>query len=190
MRKAAALILVIFASIETFLAVDYSIFLVTGKSIANLGPAIGNSSTQNVVQTVFWKNAYLLATGSWAILGVSFLRQGISQRWRSLGFEREVFNLMVAMKGAQSRWILLNYLYEPRHRSELSTLTGLDWKEVDREITILLRFGLVSLHVQSGSVKIYRLTDHGRLLLKLIDEVRKFPPIRSPLATSVNTTST
>lgn len=177
MRKqsAAVLILLAFACLETFLAFDYAVFVKTGNSPANSALGLGqlqtSSSSQNAVQTIFWRNSLPLAASSWTVLCVTFFRQGISRRWRSLGFDRDVFRLMVTMKGARSRLTLLNYLSEPRHKSELSTLTGLDWKEVDRELTVLLRFGLISLHIQSGSVKIYKLSEQGRLLLKLVEEV-------------------
>jgi predicted transcriptional regulator len=93
-----------------------------------------------------------------------------------LGFDRDVFRLMITMKGARSRLTLLKYLGEPRHKSELSTLSGLDWKEVDRELKLLEHFGLISLHVQSGSVRIYKLSEQGKLLLKLIAELTEVSP--------------
>jgi predicted transcriptional regulator len=83
---------------------------------------------------------------------------------------------MVMMKGAQSRLTLLANLNEPRHKTELSTLTGLDWKEVDREIKLLERFGLISLYAQSGSVKMYKLSEQGKLLLKLISKLKEITP--------------
>jgi predicted transcriptional regulator len=129
-----------------------------------------------LVQAIFWRNSTPLAASSWAILCVTFFRRGISRKWRSLGFDRDVFRLMVTMKGARSRLTLLSYLNEPRHKSELSMLAGLDWKEADRELNLLERFGLISLHVQSGSVKIYKLTRQGTLLLELVAGLTEVSP--------------
>jgi len=100
----------------------------------------------------------------------------MSRRWRKLGFDKEVFHLMINMRGAKSRLTLLNYLGEPRQRAELSKLSGLDWKEVDREIDLLQRFGLITLYAQSGSVKLYKLSEQGKLMLELITELRERLP--------------
>jgi len=72
--------------------------------------------------------------------------------------------------------MLLSYLGEPRQRAELSKLSGLDWKEVDRELGLLQRFGLITLYAQSGSVKLYKLSEQGKLILKLIMELRERLP--------------
>jgi len=80
------------------------------------------------------------------------------------------------MKGARSRLTLLANLNEPRHKTELSTLNGLDWKEVDREITLLEHFGLISVYAQSGSVKMNKVSEQGKLLLKLVSELEKIAP--------------
>jgi DNA-binding transcriptional ArsR family regulator len=117
-----------------------------------------------------------LSISSWAIFCVTFFIRGISRRWRRLGFDKEVFQLMVNMRGARSRLTLLNYLDEPRQRAELSKLSGLDWKEVDREIDLLQHFGLTTVYAQSGSVKLYKLSEQGRLMLRLLMELRERLP--------------
>jgi DNA-binding transcriptional ArsR family regulator len=183
LKKQVAVLLVIFsfACVETGLALDYVLFMETGSSLVNSawGPTQAQNSVSNLstaAQAIFWRNSFPLAATSWAVFCITFFRRGISRKWRSLGFDRDVFGLMVTMKGARSRLTLLKYLSEPRHKSELSTLAGLDWKEVDRELNLLERFGLISLHVQSGSVKLYKLSEHGKLLLKLIAELTEVSP--------------
>jgi len=84
--------------------------------------------------------------------------------------------LMINMRGAKSRLTLLNHLDKPRQRAELSKLSGLDWKEVDREVDLLQRFGLITLYAESGSVKLYKLSEQGRLMLKLVTELRERMP--------------
>jgi DNA-binding transcriptional ArsR family regulator len=120
-----------------------------------------------------WRNSIPLAVSSWAIFGVTFYRQGISRKWKRQGFDRDVFRLMVRMRGASARLRLLNFVQEPKHKSELSRLAGLDWKEVDRELGLLERFGLISLHAQSGSVKMYKLSEQGKSLLMLMLELKE-----------------
>lgn len=75
----------------------------------------------------------------------------------------------------------------PRHRLELSELTGFDWKEVDRQLNLLLSYGLVTIYAESGSMKMYRLTEQGRLLLKLVEGLSSRKP-KSPIEPSVGET--
>lgn len=79
---------------------------------------------------------------------------------------------MVKMRGAGSGLSILHTLTEaPRHRNELSEITGIDWKEVDRQIGLLQRYGFVSVEAQAGPVKMYKLTEQGRSLVNLLDEM-------------------
>ena len=78
---------------------------------------------------------------------------------------------MVKMRGGNSRLELLRNLESPKQRNELSQLTGIDWKEVDRQVNLLHSYGLVSVYAETGSVKIYKLTEQGQLILKLIGEL-------------------
>lgn len=180
MRKllAVACVLLVFSCFETVLAIDYVSFLETGSSPVH-GSEEYIQGQPTVIQNTFlffWRNSLSFSATGWVIVGVTFFRKGISQKWRRLGFDKEVFQLMINMRGAKSRLTLLNYLGEPRQRAELSKLSGLDWKEVDREIDLLQRFGLITLYVQSGSVKLYRLNEQGKLMLKLITELRERLP--------------
>jgi hypothetical protein len=64
------------------------------------------------------------------------------------------------MRGGTSRLALMQSLETPRHRQELSEVTGIDWKEVDRELGALEKYGLVKVYAQSGSrCHTARLTD-------------------------------
>ncbi len=78
---------------------------------------------------------------------------------------------MMGMRGASFRLSLLQNMEDPRHRLELSEITGIDWKEVDRQLSVLEKYGLAKMHAQSGSVKLYQVTEHGKLLLKLVQEL-------------------
>ena len=90
------------------------------------------------------------------------------------GFDRSVYDLMVKMRGSGSRLSLLQSLNQAsRHRNELSEMTRNDWKEVDREIGLLEKHGFDTVETQAGPIKIYRLTGHGRSLVRLMDELRK-----------------
>lgn len=88
------------------------------------------------------------------------------------GFDRRVYDLMVKMRGSSSRLSILQSLVETaHHRNELSEMTGIDWKEVDRQIGLLEQYGFVSVESQAGPIKVYRLTDQGRALVNLLNEL-------------------
>jgi len=93
------------------------------------------------------------------------------------GFDKSVYDLMVKMRGSGSRLSILQSLVQsPHHRNELSEMTGIDWKEVDRQIGLLWQHGFVSVDAQAGPVKMYKLTEQGRSLVKLMDEWEKSQP--------------
>jgi len=134
------------------------------------GPS-GGSTSAGILWILGWLSLPLAAVG-WASAGlVVYWRRSARQLWRRSGFGDDVFDLMVRMRGAGSRLVLLRFLEAPRHRMELSQLSGLDWKEVDRETGLLERYELIAVYAESGSVKVYKLTEQGRLLLKLTDEL-------------------
>lgn len=89
----------------------------------------------------------------------------------SKGFNTDIYKLMIKMRGGSSRLTLLQHLDSPKHRFELSEVTGIDWKEVDRQIGVLEKHMLIKMYAQSGAVKLYEMTEQGRLLLKVIDEL-------------------
>jgi len=47
----------------------------------------------------------------------------------------------------------------------------MDWKEVDRQLRVLENYGLVHVIAQSGTVKMYQITERGLVLMKLIDDL-------------------
>jgi predicted transcriptional regulator len=111
---------------------------------------------------------------SWAIVGVAVMvdRNGRSAM-KKAGVDGEVYDILVKMRGAKSRLAILRSLDKPRHRSELAGITGLDWKEVDRDLELLEKYGIVALFAESGAIKIYGLTQQGRLLVDLLTEMLK-----------------
>ena len=88
------------------------------------------------------------------------------------GFSSEVFDMMIRMRGCGARLALLQGLQEPRHRQELAEVTGIDWKEVDRQISVLERYGLVKVYAESGTVRMYQVTEQGKLLLDLMVDLQ------------------
>ncbi len=77
----------------------------------------------------------------------------------------------ITMRGGGSRITLLENMETPKNRLELSELTGIDWREVDREVSILEKYGLVKIYAQTGTVKMYQVTEQGKLLMNLVGEL-------------------
>lgn len=138
------------------------------------------AASPSVNDLVSVHNSYQLfvpiSIASWIGFGVvfAFWRGNYGRSiWREAGLDKSVYNLMVKMRGGNSRLELLRNLESPRQRNELSQLTGIDWKEVDRQVNLLQSYGLVSVYAETGSVKIFKLTEQGQLLLKLMDELNR-----------------
>lgn len=104
-----------------------------------------------------------------ALLLFAFVRPRDQKKWVAAGLDEPIPQILTKMRGAQSRVKILSSLQEPRHRGFLSDTTGIDWREVAREIVILRRYGLVELVEKKGRTEMYHLTGKGMLALKLIE---------------------
>jgi hypothetical protein len=51
-------------------------------------------------------------------------------------------------------------------------MTGIDWKEVDGQVTVLEKYGLVKIYAQSGTVQLCQVTEQGKLLLNLFADLQ------------------
>jgi hypothetical protein len=157
-----------FASFETLVVI---VRVLTSPTATQPGPLPGGLTNP------FFLYAPPLSIAGWIGVGLVMF-QGRANRHSQIkslfarrGFGADVFDLMVGMRGGDSRASLLQNMDSPRHRLELSELTGIDWKEVDRQLAVLEKYGLVKVYAQSGSVKLYQVTEQGKLLLGLIQEL-------------------
>jgi DNA-binding HxlR family transcriptional regulator len=171
----ALVFLAIFASANTILAIYFQFQSSAGPACSTT-PCVTRTSTISLYQVL----SVPFSVGSWFAFGLTaaFWKRGSSNSIRSsmirAGFDRKVYDLMVKMRGSGSRLSILQTLTEaPRYRNELSQITGIDWKEVDRQVGLLERFGFVSVETKAGPVKMYKLTEQGILLVKLMDEMGK-----------------
>lgn len=159
---------IIFASLETAISLSRN-YLSSGPSVAPHAP-LG-------ALEILWNESIPLSIGSWTLIAISLFvaltlwNRDVSPVWRQSGLDKSVFELVMKMRGGGSRLNLLRSLETPKHRNELSGITGMDWKEVDRHLNLLQKYGLVTIAAQSGSVKIYKCTEQGRILIKLANEL-------------------
>jgi DNA-binding transcriptional ArsR family regulator len=171
--------LLAFASLETALAV-------IGASTATATAprdTFGINGLRVPADPVFVYSIPLAAAGWVAVGAVLFQgritggvrRSQVKSLFASRGFPPDVFDLMVTMRGGVSRITLLENMETPKNRLELSELTGIDWREVDREVSILEKYGLIKIYAQSGTVKMYQVTEQGKVLRSLVEELAKRP---------------
>ena len=119
----------------------------------------------------------ILGAAGWIAIGLFVSQERMSNRWQirkqfaQKGLDEDTYDLMIKMRGRTSRLTLLQNMESPKHRFELSDLTGIDWKEVDRELNILQKYGLIMEYAHSGTVKLYKTTEQGRLLMDLVEEL-------------------
>jgi hypothetical protein len=93
-------------------------------------------------------------------------------RWTESGLCCGVFELLVRMKGAETRTTLLRSLAVPKNRLQLSHEVGIDWKAVDSHVAKLLQFSLAQELYTVGTCKVYSLTPKGKRALELAELCR------------------
>jgi DNA-binding MarR family transcriptional regulator len=163
--------LILFSAIESVIAVSM---------ITRFGGPV--QSTQSGLLGFFWQYSIPLSLLGWTCASVSFIRDRYGRRsqikslFAKKGFNGKVYDLMIGMRGAESRMALLKGMQEPRIRQELANITGIDWKEVDRQVSVMERYGLVKVYAQSGTVTMYRVTELGKMLLNFIEELHSTHP--------------
>lgn len=84
--------------------------------------------------------------------------------------QEDVFELILNMKGGKNRVLLLKELSKPKDRLQLAKTLGLDWKTIDYHIDLLLKRGLIHEDFAYGNVKLFELTDIGRIVLNTLEE--------------------
>jgi DNA-binding MarR family transcriptional regulator len=112
------------------------------------------------------------------VAGAWIWRGRVRSRWRELGFESDIFELFMKMKGGATRIKLLNVLQVPKDRLQIAEQLGLDWKTVDRHMQILNKYGFVHEQASYGTIRLYEMTPLGKMLLKLYDELNEADRVR------------
>src|SRR5208282_131837 len=112
------------------------------------------------------------ALASWAgFAGALIWRGHIRSVWSKSHFSYDTFRLIVSMRGAQTRLKLLHNLNGPRNKLQLATALGIDWKAVDKHVQVLEKNGLIQPTTTSGTTTFYEVTDKGRRLLEVLEEL-------------------
>ncbi len=112
------------------------------------------------------------AVASWVgFAGALIWRGHIRSVWSKSHFSYDTFRLIVSMRGAQTRLKLLHNLNGPRNKLQLATALGIDWKAVDKHVQVLEKNGLIQPTTTSGTTTFYEVTDKGKRLLEVLEEL-------------------
>jgi predicted transcriptional regulator len=93
--------------------------------------------------------------------------------WQASGFESDIFQLFVKMKGGNTRVRLLNSLSVPKDRFQLAQELDLDWKAVDYQVELLRKHGFIRQWKAYGKVRMYEITPMGKKLLELLGDLEQ-----------------
>lgn len=170
-RSTLAFALVLaFSLVESIVAIDY-VACQDGVCNPTIGNVISTISPSNPA-FLLWSYSIPLASTSWVLVGATIVwRRRVPAAFKNAGFDKGTADLMTRMRGARSRLTILKLLQEPMHRNEVSELSGVDWKEVDRQVELLANYGLVSVYAESGAIRLYKTTQQGRLLISLLEKL-------------------
>lgn len=136
-----------------------------------VGPVKPPESVAEVVLSTINKSSIPLSAGSWiCVIGLLVWRGRTRSLWSRLGFDQDVFQLFVKMRGASTRLKLLRSLSSAKDRAQLAEELGIDWKAVDRHVQVLRKYGFIEEKDREGTARFYELTPSGEILLKLIKE--------------------
>ena len=115
-----------------------------------------------------------VSLASWASLGLMVVWRGRTRStWLRLGFDQDIFEMFFKMRGGTTRLKLLGLLSGPKDRARMAEELGLDWKAVDRQVELLVKYGFVKEASRNGADVFYELAPSGRMLLGLINDMVK-----------------
>ena len=109
---------------------------------------------------------------SWTVFGAALIWRGhVRSVWGKSRFSYDAFRLLVKMRGAQTRLKLMRSLDQPKNKLQLANALGIDWKAVDKHVQVLEKNNLIHPASTSGTATFYEVTEKGRNLMQLLDEL-------------------
>ena len=85
------------------------------------------------------------------------------------------------MRGSHTRLKLMRSLNPPKNKLQLATALGIDWKAVDKHVQLLAKNGLIHAASTNGTATYYEVTDKGRSLLQVLEQLsNNIPPPGEP----------
>lgn len=144
----------------------------TTFSFSNTGLQ-GGYSVISTPTAIYPVNYYgFTALISWTVFGATLIWRGhVRSVWGKSRFSYDTFRLLVKMRGAQTRLKLMRSLNQPRNKLQLANALGIDWKAVDKHVQVLEKNRLIQATSTSGTATFYEVTEKGRNLIQLLDEL-------------------
>lgn len=116
------------------------------------------------------ENALFLSILSWIAVSALLYRNNIKKILLTNGFDHNIFDIMLKMRGGNTRMKILQKITYPKNRKQIAEEMGMDWKAVDRHINTMLRLQLVNEMVQLGNATFYIRNEKGTKLLKTLEQ--------------------
>lgn len=114
----------------------------------------------------------LTALISWMVFGGALIWRGhVRSVWGRSRFSYDTFRLLVKMRGARTRLKLMQSLNSPKNKLQLATALGIDWKAVDKHVQVLEKNGLIQATTTSGTAVFYEITEKGRNLIQVLEQL-------------------
>jgi predicted transcriptional regulator len=114
---------------------------------------------------------------SWVVFGAALIWRGhVRSVWGQSRFSYDTFRLLVKMRGGQTRLKLMRSLNPPKNKLQLATALEIDWKAVDRHVQVLQKNGLIQAASTSGTSTFYEITEKGRSLLQVLEQLNVETP--------------
>jgi hypothetical protein len=164
-NRAIILAMAAFSLISTSISIALPITTQPIEEISSLPVTL---NTELLLSICISLSSWLL-TAIFAAAGRRGRRAPLMNYFIKSGFDEDLYELFIKKRGKEARLRILKSLVTPKHRMQISRETGIDWKEVDRQVRILLEHNPISVFGSFSSITLYRLTDYGTSLLHLLE---------------------
>lgn len=132
----------------------------------------GSQAPLDRLLSFFEAKSLIVAPTSWTLVGGLWVWRGrMRSKWMASGFESDIFQLFVRMKGGNTRIRLLSSLSSPKDRFQLAQELGLNWKAINYQVDLLQKHGFVKEWKAYGKVRMYEVTPTGKKLLELLKDL-------------------
>ncbi len=127
---------------------------------------------------VIWRLEVWFSSAASMVGYVGLAASGLANRRLRKVLGDYAYELLVSSKGSGTRLRMLKVLNRPSTRYSLVRELGMDWKEVERNLSLLVDAGLVKAFREDGKL-MYMITNDGVRALEVIEGLSTLDPLRS-----------
>jgi len=103
---------------------------------------------------------------------IIFLYILINDNLKNIIKDNRIYNLLFNSRGSKNRVKILMSLTTPKTRQDIAKELGIDWKEVDKNLRILIKSNLMKIIYENSKTKRYGLTSYGESIVNIIKNIR------------------